>query len=97
MIGKFLKKTKFDVEKIGLESGSLTHYLKKLLKEGYKVVGMESRKMNAILKTTVSKTDRNDARGIAEALKAGYYQEIVHRSEVAIEIRTLLHSRNTLN
>lgn len=92
----FLKKTGLEIELIGLESGNLTHYLKKgLLKDGYRVAVMESRKMAAILATIINKTDKNDARGIAEALRVGHFQECVHRSDEAVEIRSLLHLRQT--
>ena len=95
-IGNFLKSTDLEIEKIGLESGNLTHYLKKgLRKMGYEVVGMESRKMAAILSTIINKTDKNDARGIAEALRVGHYRECVHRSDEAVETRTILHARQT--
>jgi len=95
-IDSFLKGTGLEIEKIGLESGNLTHYLKKGLKTmGYEVVGMESRKMAAILATIINKTDKNDARGIAEALRVGHYRECVHRSDEAIEVRTILHARQT--
>jgi transposase len=96
-IGGFLMGTGLKIEKIGLESGNLTHYLKKGLQEmGFKVVTMEARKMAAILATVINKTDKNDARGIAEALKANHYKECVHRSDEAMEIRTILHSRKTV-
>jgi transposase len=95
-IGNFLKETGLEIEQIGLESGSLTHYLKNgLLKMQYRVAVMESRKMAAILATIINKTDKNDARGIAEALRVGHFQECVHRSDDAVEIRTLLHLRQT--
>lgn len=95
-IGSFLKGVDLEVEKIGLESGNLTHYLKKGLKKmGYEVAVMESRKMAAILATVINKTDKNDARGIAEALRVGHYRECVHRSDEAIEVRTILHARQT--
>lgn len=91
LIGTGLK-----IEKVGLESGCLTHYLKKgLKKKGYEVIGMESHKMAAILATIINKTDKNDARGIAEALRVGHYKECVHRSDEAVEIRTILHGRRT--
>lgn len=84
------------IEKIGLESGCLTHYLKKgLKKKGYQVVGMESHRMAAILATIINKTDKNDARGIAEALRVGHYKECIHRSDEAVETRTILHGRRT--
>src|ERR1700724_1334776 len=67
-IDSFLLGTGLKIEKVGLESGCLTHYLKKgLKKRGYDVVGMESHRMSAILATIINKTDKNDARGIAEA------------------------------
>lgn len=95
-IGGFLMGTGLKIEKIGLESGNLTHYLKKGLQEmGYDVIAMEARKMAAILATVINKTDKNDARGIAEALRAGHYRECVHRSDEAMEIRTILHGRQT--
>jgi len=61
----------------------------------YRVVVMESRKMAAILATIINKTDKNDARGIGEALRVGHFQECVHRSDEAVETRTLLHMRQT--
>ena len=91
-IGFFLKKSKLE-----LESGNLTHYLKKgLMKLKYQVVVMESRKMAAILSTIINKTDKNDARGIAEALRAGHFSECIHRSDDAIELRSILHIRQTI-
>ena len=95
-IDSFLSGTGLKIEKVGLESGCLTHYLKKgLKKKGYQVIGMESHKMAAILATIINKTDKNDARGIAEALRVGHYRECVHRSDEAVEIRTILHGRRT--
>lgn len=88
--------TRLKIEKVGLESGCLTHYIKKgLKKRGYEVVGMESHRMAAILATIINKTDKNDARGIAEALRVGHYKECVHRSDEAVETRTILHGRRT--
>ncbi len=93
----FLLGTGLKIEKIGLESGSMTHWLTKGLREcGYEVHPMESRKMAAILATVVNKTDKNDARGIAEALRAGHYKKCVHRSDAAMEMRTALSSRDLL-
>jgi len=95
-IDSYLSGTDLKIEKIGLESGCLTHYLKKgLKKKGYEVIGMESHKMAAILATIINKTDKNDARGIAEALRVGHYRESVHRSDEAVETRSILHVRQT--
>jgi transposase len=62
---------------------------------GFEVFAMEARMMAAILATVINKTDKNDARGIAEALRAGHYKECVHRSDEAMQIRTILHGRRT--
>jgi transposase len=94
-IETFLRKTGLEIEQIGLESGNITHYLKKGLMKKYRVAVMESRKMAAILATIINKTDKNDARGIAEALRVGHFRECVHRSDEAMEIRSLLHMRQT--
>ena len=95
-IDSFLLETGLKIEKVSLESGCLTHYLKKgLKKRGYEVIGMESRRMAAILATIINKTDKNDARGIAESLRVGHYKECVHRSDEAVEHRTILHGRRT--
>jgi transposase len=95
-IDSFISGTGLKIEKIGLESGCLTHYLKKGLQQrGYEVIGMESHRMAAILATIINKTDKNDARGIAEALRVGHYKECIHRSDEAVEIRTILHGRRT--
>lgn len=96
-IGGFLLGTGLQIIKIGLESGNLAHYLTKgLLSMKYEVVVMDSRKMAAILAVTINKTDKNDARGIAEALRVGHYKQCVHRSDDSLETRTLLNGRGTL-
>jgi transposase len=49
----------------------------------------------AILATIINKTDKNDARGFADALRVGHYRECVHGSDGAMKKRTVLHVRNT--
>ncbi|SCA63860.1 Transposase for insertion sequence element IS1111A [Chlamydiales bacterium SCGC AG-110-P3] len=96
-IHSFLAGTSLEINKIGLETGNMTHWLTKGLRGyGYEVHPMESRKMAAILATVINKTDQNDARGIAEALRAGHYHQCVHRSDGAMELRTALHARDLL-
>lgn len=97
VIHAFLLGTELVIDRIGLESGSMTHWLTKGLREhGYEVHPMEARKMAAILATIVNKTDKNDARGIAEALRAGHYKKCVHRSDASMELRVVLNSRDLL-
>ena len=59
-----------ELEKVGLETGSLSNYLTKGLQDlGVKAICIDARKMAAILSVTVNKTDKNDARGIADAMR----------------------------
>ena len=69
-IHSFISAAGLKIEKVGLESGCLTHYLKKGLKKlGYEVIGMESHKMAAILATIINKTDKNDLKKLFKELK----------------------------
>lgn len=69
-------KSGYDLEKVGLESGSLSRYLTKGLQTlGCKAMCIDSRKVAAILSATVNKTDKNDARGIADAMRCNHYKE----------------------
>ena len=45
------------------------------------------------LKQEVNKTDKNDARGIANAMRADMYQEVHIKSELSVEMNTLLATR----
>jgi transposase len=55
-----------------------------------------SRKMAVILSLTINKTDKNDARGIATALRGGHYRKVHHKSLYAVELSTLMGSRRSL-
>ena len=94
----YLKGTGVEIKLIGLESGSYTHWITESLQEkSYSVTVMEAGKMAAILASSnINKNDKNDARGIAKALRGGYYTTCVHRSMEAMGLRTALHARDTL-
>jgi len=70
-----LVKSGVELEKVGLESGSLSNYLTKGLQDlGVKAMCIDARKMAAILSVTINKTDKNDARGIADAMRCNHYK-----------------------
>ena len=97
IVGAFLKGSEYKIKRIGLESGTYTHWLtKELSKMNFEVVVMEAGKMAAILASNINKNDTNDARGIAMALRAGYYTKCIHRSDQAMGQRTLLNGRDHL-
>jgi len=96
-IAKTLARTKLNIIKVGLEVGSISRWLTIKLKElGINAIPIDARLMNGILKITVNKTDENDARGIANAMRAGMYSEVHLRSDENVELSILLGTRQTL-
>jgi transposase len=96
-IFQHLTYSKFKIEKAGIESGSLSHWLVNELKKlGVPAVCIDARKMAAVLSIRVNKTDDNDARGIADAMRCGMYTEVSQKSQTAVETNTLMQCRKTL-
>jgi transposase len=64
----------YQFKRIGLEAGPLSQWLFSAFAEaGLPVICVETRHMRAVLKAQINKTDRNDARGIAQMMRAGLY------------------------
>jgi transposase len=67
-----LKNPGYHFKRIGLEAGPLSQWLYSALAEaGLPVICVETRHMRAVLKAQINKTDRNDARGIAQMMRVG--------------------------
>jgi transposase len=70
-----LKNPAYRFERIGLEAGPLSQWLFGALAEAeLPVVCVETRHMQAVLKAQINKTDRNDARGIAQMMRVGLFR-----------------------
>lgn len=96
-IVEHLKETKLPIEKIGLESGSLSHWLTtQLLKYEMPTICIDARHIAAILSVNVNKTDKNDARGIANAMRCGLYREVILKPQSNVDIEILLTARKGL-
>lgn len=96
-IHSYFKKTGLKFEKIGFETGALSNWLyTKLKASGWSVICIDSRFMSAILSTNVNKTDRNDARSIANAIRCKNYKEVHIKSLESIKTNCLLTSRKSL-
>lgn len=96
-IHRYLCKTGFQFEKIGLEAGALSHWIVTgLRKEKWNVICIDSRFMAAILSLNINKTDRNDARAIANAIRCNNYKEVYIKSIESIKTNCLLTARKTL-
>jgi transposase len=91
--------TRFDqpIRSVGLEAGTLTQYLTYgLQKAGFEVICMEARQVKNALSAMRNKTDKNDARGIAQLLRTGWYQQVHVKSIESHHIRALLSSRRAV-
>ncbi len=87
----------FPIERIGFESGTLSqHLFYGLTAEGFDVVCMEARQVSAALSAMRNKTDRNDARGIAQILRTGWFSPVHMKSREAHGVRALLSTRKAL-
>jgi transposase len=73
-----LKNPAYHFRRIGLEAGPLSQWLFSALAEAeLPMVCVETRHMQAVLKTKINKTDRNDARGIAQMMRLSFYNAVV--------------------
>jgi transposase len=86
-----------EITSVGLEAGVLTQYLTYGLQAaGYEVVCMESRQVKAALSAMRNKTDKNDARGIAQILRTGWFSRVHVKSIGSHHIRALLSCRRAV-
>ncbi len=85
------------VTRIGLEAGPLSQWLHAgLTAAGFEAVLLETRHVKAALSAMVVKTDRRDARGIAQLLRMGWFRPVHRKSPPAQEVRSLLVGRKLL-
>ncbi len=67
----------YHFKRIGLEAGPLSQWLFSALAEaGLPAICVETRHMRAVLKAQINKTDRNDARGVAQMMRARLYRPV---------------------
>jgi Transposase len=65
------------LERVGLEAGPLSQWLFSGLAEaGVPAICIETRHAKAFLKAQVNKSDRNDARGIAQMMRVGLFRPV---------------------
>ena len=93
----FFETLGFAVKRIGLEAGPLSQWLHAGLKRaGFGAVLLETRHVKAALSAMTVKTDRKDARGIAQLIRMGWFRPVHAKSIGAQEIRALLVARKQL-
>jgi len=85
-------------DRIGIEAGPLSQWLvSALIDAELPVICVETQHMKALLAAQqINKTDRNDARGIAQMMRVGLFKPVHVKTLVAQEQRMLLTSRKLL-
>ena len=75
-LAEALRHVDLPLERVGLEACSLTAWLHDCLRaEGLPAICRETRQANAAMKTMPNKTDRNDARALAQIMRTGGWSE----------------------
>jgi transposase len=93
----FLTRLGLPLTRIGLEAGPLSQWLHAaLVRAGFQAVLLETRHVKAALSAMIVKTDRRDARGIAQLLRMGWFRPVHCKSAPAQEVRALLVARKQL-
>jgi transposase len=90
----WFKEFGFALARVGLEAGPLSQWLYAGLKEaGFAVELLETRHVRTAFKTMPVKTDRKDARGIAQLMRLGWFRPVHCKSASAQEVRAVLTAR----
>jgi transposase len=86
-----------DLARIGLEAGPLSQWLYAAMKKaGLTVELLETRHVSEAFKSMPVKSDRNDARNIAQLMRLGWFRPVHCKSMSAQEIRAMLTARKLI-
>jgi transposase len=92
-----LRATGLPLERVGLEACSLTAWLHDELRQaGLPAICIETRQANATMKTMPNKTDRNNARALAQIMRTGWFRPVHVKSRPCRLWRSLLVARRTV-
>lgn len=90
----FFRAAGMAMERVGLEACSLTAWLHQGLTEaGIAAICIEARQAKAAMGAMPNKTDRNDARGIAQIMRTGWYRAVHVKNPACRSWRALLTAR----
>ncbi|GJD31095.1 IS110 family transposase ISAzs32 [Methylobacterium adhaesivum] len=96
-IAEYLGQAALVIERVGLEAGPLSQWLHAgLVAHGLPAVCIETRHTKAALGAMPVKTDRGDARGIAQLMRTGWFKAVHVKTHQAQEWRLLLTQRRLL-
>jgi transposase len=96
-IATWLKPINGEINRLGLEAGPLSPWLcGELQAAGLPAVCIETRRMKGTTAAIAVKTDRNDARAIAQAMCVGWFTAVQIKTTESQELRLLLTNRKML-
>ena len=84
------------VRRVVFETGQLSTHFHHELRETWPVTCIDARHANATLKAQRNKTDKNDARGLAQIARTGWYKAVHVKSDEGQALRTLVNGRKQL-
>ena len=90
----WLKSLDYGLSRVGLEAGPLSQWLYAAIREaGLAVELLETRHVRKAFEAMPVKSDRNDARGIAQLMRLGWFRPVHCKSMDAQEVRAVLTAR----
>ena len=94
VLAAVVRKRAPEVVRVGLETGFLSTWLcHTLIEAGLPVVCMDARQAKAVLSVRPNKTDANDAEGLAQLLRTGFFREVRVKSWDGMLLRNLVSAR----
>lgn len=83
---ELLRKRAPYAERVGFETGAMSSWLwHELRRVDLPVVCIDARHAHAVLSVRMNKSDQNDARGLAELVRIGWYREVKVKSEESLK------------
>jgi transposase len=96
-IAAWLARRATDLGRVGLETGPLAVWLwNELHARALPVICLDARHAHAALKVRPIKTDRNDAAGLAQIVRIGWFKQVRIKTRASYEVRSLLTARDAL-
>jgi transposase len=96
-LARLLNDPAVPLARVGLEAGPLSQWLFSGMAEaGLPVICIETRHTKAFLKAQVNKSDRNDARGIAQMMRVNLFRPVHVKTLTSQKHRALLTARKLL-
>jgi transposase len=93
----WLRATDLAFERIGLEAGQCSSWLHKQLSlAGLPAICIETRHAKGVMQAQNVKTDRNDARAIAQMMRTSWFKAVHVKAEDCQKIRAMMGSRRCM-